>query len=110
MIQSVRQSYNEVFSPELYRAFLDKIEADLPRQLDFRVAESPIFVPKLLTDKILQACDDIVDVITRDDFNALSEKAIPASQRVPHEPTDGPDAHTQFLAVDFAVCKDAVEW
>ncbi|WP_018621372.1 hypothetical protein [Spirosoma luteum] len=106
MIQSVRQRYNEVFSPELYRAFLDRIEADLPGQLDFRVAESPIFIPKLLTGKLLQACDDIIDVITRDDFRALSEKAIPASQRVPNEPGDGPDAHTQFLAVDFAVCKD----
>lgn len=102
MIQSVRQRYNEIFSPELYRAFLDRIEADLPGQLDFRVAESPIFVPKLLTDKLLQACDDIVDVITRDDFKALTEKAIPASQRVPNEPDD----HTQFLAIDFAVCRN----
>lgn len=106
MIQSVRQRYNDVFSPELYRAFLDRIETDLPGQLDFRVAESPVFVPKSLTDKILQACDDIVDVITRDDFSALTEKAIPASQRVPNEPYDGPNAHTQFLAIDFAVCKD----
>ncbi|WP_020604632.1 hypothetical protein [Spirosoma spitsbergense] len=106
MIQSVRQRYNEIFSPELYRAFLDRIEADLPGQLDFRVAESPVFVPKVLTDKILQACDDIVDVITRDDFKALTEKAIPASQRVPHEGGNGPGAHTQFLAIDFAVCKN----
>lgn len=106
MIQSVRQRYNEIFSPELYRAFLDKIEADLPGQLDFRVAETPIFVPKPLTDKILQACDDIVAVLTRDDFKALSEKAIPAGQRVPNEPSDGPDAHTQFLAIDFAICRD----
>jgi hypothetical protein len=106
MIQSVRQRYNEVFSPELYRAFLDKIEADLPGQLDFRVAETPIFIPKYLTGKILQACDDIIAVLTRDDFNALTDKAIPAGQRVPNEPGEGPDAHTQFLAVDFAVCRD----
>lgn len=102
MIQSARQRYNETFSPERYRAFLDQIESDLPGQLDFRVAETPVFVPKALTDKILQACDDIVSVITRDDFKELTEKAIPAGQRVPNE-----DAHTQFLAVDFAVCKNA---
>ncbi|GAB4013039.1 hypothetical protein GCM10028808_30830 [Spirosoma migulaei] len=99
MIQSVRQTYNQAFSPERYRAFLDKINTELPDQLDFRVAETPVFVPKVLTDKLLQACDDIVSVITRDDFNALTEKAIPEGQRVPNE-----DAHTQFLAVDFAVC------
>ena len=101
MIQSVREQFNQQFSPETYRAFLDKIEHDLPGQLDFRVAESPIFVPKELTDKLLQACDDIIDVIIQPNFNALTEAAIPAGQRVP-----GEDEHTQFLAVDFAVCKD----
>lgn len=101
MIQSIRETFNQAFSPETYRAFLDKINADLPDQLDFRVAETPVFVPKVLTDKILQACDDIVSVITRDDFKKLTEKAIPAGQEVPNE-----DGHTQFLAVDFAVCKD----
>ena len=106
MIQSVRQRYNKIFSPELYRAFLDRMEIDLPGQLDFRLAESPIFVPKLLTNKLLKASDDIIDVITRDDFRALTEKAIPDSQRVPNEPVDGPAAHTQFLALDFAVCRN----
>ncbi|GAB3883834.1 hypothetical protein [Spirosoma agri] len=101
MIQSVRQAYNQAFSPERYRAFLDKIDTDLPGQLDFRVAETPVFVPKILTDKLLSACDAIVDVITRDDFKTLTEQAIPEGQRVPNE-----DDHTQFLAVDFAVCTD----
>lgn len=101
MIQSVRHNYNAAFSPERYQAFLDTIQHDLPDQLDFRVAETPVFVPKLLTDKLLRACDDIVDVITRPDFNALTDKAIPAGQRVPNQ-----DQHTQFLAVDFAVCRD----
>ena len=101
MIQSARQVFNQSFSPERYRAFLDKIDASAPNQLDFRVAETPVFVPKLLTDKLLQACNEIIDVITRDDFKTLTEKAIPAEQRVPNE-----DAHTQFLAVDFAICND----
>ena len=103
MIQPLRQAYNEAFSPERYQAFLDTIERDLPGQLDFRVAETPVFVPKVLTDKLLAACSDIVDVITRDDFKALTERAIPADQKVPNEPADD---HTQFLAVDFAVCRD----
>ncbi len=101
MIQSVRQAYNQAFSPERYQAFLRKIDTDLPGQLDFRVAETPVFVPKVLTDKILRACDDIIQVITRDDFKALTENAIPAGQRVPNE-----DEHTQHLVIDFAVCKD----
>ncbi|GAB3981556.1 hypothetical protein GCM10028806_51380 [Spirosoma terrae] len=101
MIQSVRQTFNQAFSPEHYRAFLDKINADFPGQLDFRVAETPVFVPKVLTDKLLTACNDIVNVITRSDFKTLTEQAIPEGQRVPNE-----DDHTQFMAVDFAVCTD----
>ncbi len=106
MIQFARQTFNAAFSPEKYQAFIDKIHADLPGQLDFRVAETPVFVPKVLTDKLLTACDDIIDTLTRPDFKTLTEAAIPANQRVPNEPHDGPDAHTQFLAVDFAVCHD----
>lgn len=102
MIQSVRQTFNQHFSPETYRAFLDKMEHNLPGQLDFRVAESPIFVPKSLTDKLLRACDDIICVLTRPDFKSLTEAAIPAGQRVPNE-----NKHTQFLAIDFAICRDA---
>lgn len=101
MIKSVREAFNQAFSPESYRAFLAKIDTDFPGQLDFRVAETPIFVPKVLTDKLLQACDDIISVVSRDDFKALTDKAIPADQRVPNE-----DGHTQFMAVDFAVCLD----
>ncbi|GAB4031081.1 hypothetical protein [Spirosoma jeollabukense] len=101
MIQSARQAYNQAFSPDRYQSFLAKIDADFPGQLDFRVAETPVFVPKVLTDKILQACDDIIDVITQADFKTLTENAIPSGQRVPNE-----DDHTQFMAVDFAVCMD----
>ncbi|GAB2541958.1 hypothetical protein [Spirosoma aerophilum] len=101
MIKSVREAFNQAFSPESYRAFLANVDNDFPGQLDFRVAETPIFVPKVLTDKLLQACDDIISVVTRDDFKTLTDKAIPTDQRVPNE-----DDHTQFMAVDFAVCLD----
>ncbi|MBO0931481.1 hypothetical protein [Fibrella aquatilis] len=101
MISSIRAAYNAAFTPERYAAFLAKIDADYPGQLDFRVAETPVFVPKLLTDKLLSACDDIVATITRPDYKALTMAAIPPHQRVPNE-----TPHTTFLAVDFAVCQN----
>lgn len=101
MLQSLRQTFNNHFSPERYGAFLDAIQADLPGQLDFRVAETPVFVPRALGDKLKQACADIVDVITSDGFEARTEAAIPPDQHVPN-----PNRHTTFLAVDFAVCRD----
>ena len=103
MIPSLRAHYNADFTPERYAGFLAQIQADFPDQLDFRVAETPIFVPKQLTDKLLTACDDIVGTITAPDFRAKTEAAIPQNQYVPGE---GSDSHTQFMAVDFAVCRN----
>ncbi len=106
MISTLRQTFNAAFSPDTYAAFLAGIDADLPGQLDFRIAETPVFVPKALKDKLIHACDDIVDVLVRPDFKQLTEGAIPAHQRVPNEPSVGPDAHPAFLAIDFAICRD----
>lgn len=106
MIQSARHLFNQTFTPERYQALLDHIETDLPGQLGFRVAETPVFVPKVLTDKLLSASTDIIDVLISDNFRSLTEAAIPDSQRVPNEALDGRDAHANFLVVDFAVCRD----
>jgi hypothetical protein len=102
MIETFRDRYNRYFTADRYEAMLGQINADWPGQLDFRVAETPVFVGRELKQKMLQACDDIVRVITAPDFRQQTEAAIPAAQRVPNE-----DAHTTFMAVDFAVCKNA---
>ena len=107
MIQSARHLFNRTFTSERYQALRNHIEADFPDELGFRVAETPVFVPKILTDKLLKASEDIIDVITRDDFRTLTEAAIPDEQRVPNEQLDGRDAHAKFLVIDFAICRDA---
>jgi len=102
MIAQTRQQYNAAFSALQYEKFVDSIHADWPNQLEFRVAETPIFVPKILKDKLLAACESFVDVIVSPFFKEKTRGAIPANQNVPNE-----NAHSSFLAIDFAVCKDA---
>lgn len=99
MIPALRQAYNAAFTQEKYQAFLDELSAAHPGQLDFRVAETPIFVPKDFCDKILSACESIIDAIQQPSYGTESEKAIPANLRVPNE-----DAHPQFIAFDFGIC------
>ncbi|MBA4853564.1 hypothetical protein [Emticicia sp. BO119] len=101
MIPEIRHQFNESFSPEKYKALLAEIEKDFPSQLDFRVAETPVFVPQLLKIKLLQACNDIIDTLLKDDFKSKTERAIPINQIVPNE-----DSHPNFLAIDFAVTRD----
>ncbi len=101
MIPEIRHQFNESFSKEKYEALLAEIEKDFPSQLDFRIAETPVFVPQSLKIKILQACNDIIDTLIKADFVEKTSRAIPDNQRVPNE-----DAHPNFLAIDFAVCRD----
>lgn len=103
MIQELRQQYNASFSDELYQKFIQSIETDWPHQLEFRVAETPVFVPKALKNKLLEACESFVDVIVQPDFKEKTKAAIPAEQNVPNE-----NNHTSFLAIDFAICKNEV--
>ena len=102
MVPELRKKFNETFTDERYEAFLEELNTAFGFKLAFRVAETPIFVPKYLKHKMLDACAEIIRVIKRPDFKQMTEKAIPPQWKVPNE-TD----HTHFLAIDFAVCQDA---
>jgi hypothetical protein len=101
MIPAPRQLFNAAFTPQSYHDMLADIEQQLPHQLDFRVAETPVFVPALLRDKLIKAGKDIIKVIQQPNFKQLTEGAIPPHQRVPNE-----DEHAEFLTFDFAVCRN----
>jgi len=99
MIPALRKAYNEAFTKEKYEAFLTELHAAHPGQLDFRVAETPIFVPKDFTAKILDACESIVDIIADPSFKERTKNAIPENLQVP-----GENEHTHFIAFDFGIC------
>jgi hypothetical protein len=64
------------------------------------VAETPVFIPKDFTQKLLETCESIIEIIRDDSFRDKTDAAIPAHLRVP-----GENAHTQFIAFDFGVCE-----
>ena len=99
MIPAIRKAYNEAFTKEKYEAFLKELLAAHAGQLDFRVAETPIFVPKDFTEKILDACESIIDIIVAPNFKELTKNATPKGLQVP-----GENDHTHFIAFDFGIC------
>lgn len=101
MHKQAREAFNRSFSEKKYDAFVQSFEVDYPGQLDFRVAETPIFVPKELLEKINIASGQIIDTLRSPEFIANTERAVPADQHVPNE-----NNHTSFLAIDFAICKN----
>lgn len=100
MIPDVRAHYNAQFTQERYQHFLE----DLYRQFDhvpgFRIAETPVFIPAALKEKIFEACHQITEGILRPDFKSLTAPSLHASNTVP-----GEDAHTTFLQMDFGLCE-----
>ena len=102
MQQHLRQPFNKNFSEEKYAAYLKKIEDLHPGTLDFRNAETPIFVPNDFTQKMLAACEDIIDVIVQPNFKTLTQRAIPKDILVPNEKD-----YADFIVFDFGVCENS---
>jgi hypothetical protein len=101
MIPDIRKQFNADFTTEKYLDFLKDLNSKHPKSIDFRVAETPVFIPKYFTQKTIDACEAIVDIITRPDFKAITQRAIPSGENVPNE-----NEHTDFIAFDFGICEN----
>ena len=99
MVPAIRKDFNKSFTKEKYEAFLKDLGNIHTGSIEFRVAETPVFVPKDFTKKMLDACESIVDIIVDPKFKALTENAIPKHLQVP-----GENHHSHFIAFDFGIC------
>ncbi|TFF34207.1 hypothetical protein [Mucilaginibacter psychrotolerans] len=101
MNPSIRTTYNQNFTEEKYAEFLLSLNDGLKNPIEFRIAETPVFLTDDFRDKLLQAGQEIVDKILQPDFKELTERSIPDKWRVANE-----NDHPHFIALDFGVCKD----
>lgn len=102
MIPALRQQYNQAFTPQNYTAYIRELEQVYPGHLEFRLAETPVFVPASFRNQMQDACERILDKVLGTDYLAESERSIPNHLRVP-----GPEGHPQFICFDFGVCTGA---
>jgi glutathionylspermidine synthase len=100
MIPGYRTAFNKNFSEEKYQDFLNVLESGFFK-VPFRVAETPVFLPSVLAEKLVAAGEEIIKVIKRKDFKDLTQNAIPEHWKVPNE-----NDHPHFLTFDFAICKN----
>lgn len=102
MISSLRQRYNAAFTESRYAAFTAELNKAVYWPVDFRVAESPLFLDEATTRALVRASDDIISQLAKPAFRTHAKTAIPQGLAVPNE-SEWP----HFLAVDFALCHDA---
>ena len=83
----------------MYHQFLQEIHDTYPHALDFRIAETPVFIGKSMGEKMIQTCEYIIDVILQKDYIHKTENSIPPGERV-----SGVEGNCQFIAFDFGIC------
>lgn len=96
-----RKLFNDSFSDAVYKRY----EADLTKRLGhfgFRLAESPVFLPTQLRERLEAAARAVVDQLLDPKRLETMKKAIPARWDTP-----GMDDCASFIQVDFAVTKAA---
>jgi len=99
MVPALRKKFNETFTQGKYECFLQDLHSKFPGAIEFRVAETPEFIDKAFTQKLLDACESIIDVIVDPNFKKLTDRSIPNGENVPNE-----TAISHMIAFDFGIC------
>ncbi len=103
MISALRTQFNRSYRSENYAALLALLERRCGVAVEFRVAETPIFVPLSLLQEMSAAGAELAHFLMGDPaYLEAARKAIPAGYLVA-----GETAHPHFLTADFALVRDA---
>ncbi|MBK9730334.1 MAG: hypothetical protein IPO83_03430 [Chitinophagaceae bacterium] len=101
MVPYYREKYNAQFTAEKYSQFLANLNQEAGYHIEFRIAETPIFVPRDFEDQLIAGGNEILRTVTSPEYYHTSDRAIPPHLRVPNE-----DQKPGTIAIDFAVCKN----
>jgi hypothetical protein len=101
MDRRLRALFNQHWSPDFYRRYIEGLERALGCSVPFRVAESPLFMTPEVRAMLAKAATEIVDLISAPSVIAQGKEAIPARYDVP-----GLDGLAGCIQVDFALCDD----
>ncbi len=102
MQPDIRAKYNQQFTAERYQAFKDSIAKTVDHVQPFRIAETPVFIPRELKKLLCNACEEITKIVCAPGFKQLTDNAI----KHPTLKVPGEDYHTRFLQMDFGICLD----
>jgi hypothetical protein len=101
MIELLRKKFNANFSQPAYEKLLEDIHSTCPGQLDFRIAETPIFLSAPFTQQLLDTCEYILDQISSPGFKKETDRAVPSQFHIP-----GEENNPSFIAFDFGICEN----
>ncbi|WP_437312486.1 hypothetical protein [Sorangium sp. So ce385] len=100
MEPTFRRAFNAAFGPSTYAEILGRLERRLGCAIPFRVAETPLFLPSGLRERLERSATEIVQQISSPALIAQMKRAIPA-----HLDAPGMDALPNCAQVDFAIVR-----
>lgn len=102
MIPHLRSDFNRKFTETKYQLFLKRLDAICGCHVEFRVSETPVFIPAPLMKTMERAGREIItQLISRREYKQAAGQAIPSEFNAPNEPP-----HPLFAAVDFGLTRN----
>src|SRR3954454_3316480 len=101
MDPAFRQTFNAAFTQERYDWYQRELSRRLDCTFEFRLAESPVFLPDDFKAAIVDAAQAILSQLSEPSRLAEMKRAIPARWDTP-----AMDALPSFTQIDFAVVRE----
>ena len=101
MIASLRKKFNAAFTEQAHQNYLAALNTTFPGALDFSVAETPIFINKDFTEKVLATGDYVNKEIQSAHFKSITEPSLKNQAFFPNE-----TALPACIVMDFALAQN----
>jgi hypothetical protein len=98
MIQSYRKQFNEAFNETKYQGYLNYFNELYPNSVDFRIAETPVFLPDAFKNQLLEVGDYVCSQIIAADFTSKTEKSLRNTSITPNE-----KGLPECIVMDYAI-------
>lgn len=98
MIKDIRAYFNQQLKPHQYESYLNYFNSRYPGAIDFRMAETPIFIPHSFKKQMLSTGEYIIEQIKSKDFIANTNPALNKKFIVPNE-----SRFPSCIVMDFAI-------
>ncbi|MBV8829874.1 MAG: hypothetical protein JO108_11675 [Acidobacteriaceae bacterium] len=103
MIPELRKRFNAHWRPELYSRFLRRANEAVGTPIEFRLNETPVFLPRPLLDKMIRYGIELYEQLANNyEYRRVSDAAVPSNFYVPNE-----DRHPLFMQVDFGLIQQS---
>ncbi len=101
MISPFREKFNAASSQANYEALVTSLEQTIGHQVEFRISETPVFLPSELWHSLVESAVAINSQLLNKNYLNQSDRAVPTQYFAPNE-----TSHPTFIQTDFAVTRD----